>query len=798
VWTSEDGEAAAEETPPPPKVYSYFDYLEESAKYKPVFAKPEAPPEESTEEAAVEPAAEPEAAPETSPEATPEENEASEEVQPTEEVAEAPPAPTNVAPGDVLEYTPEDSAAGVEVMLDHLVMIIPKPLIDPPEPGSLLIPKPTIRQIVRRPYPRMDLTPVFTEAKGFEVLPYYEEGSEEATAAAEAAAAIEPPVLAEGEEPTNASPLGRKTRWIVEANSSVKFVVKFHSTEIIRLDAGLNFEVVGGGARPFMLPCVGHCEVPTINEDPRNVFMNRAKARALDAPPVSKRYIMSRDVYEFGPLLTWKEKELMEPVGEGEEEKSAALKETAAATNCESFRISNNGSFPTVIDFLFESSRAEADTPHPSAGLFHVEPAHLELAEGDTSDVKVWSFPTEIDTLFEDSLVAQLKDSPFEAKFAVTSLGAAPKLDLTGMWTDEAELLELNAEGVVPPVVPEFDEEGKEIEAPAPDPALVAERDALLEQAKAIRAEPLIDFDRLLLNRSEEKQFVLTNSGVIPTEWKIDASDLEGLDEFRIAPTEGLLQPGEKAFIAVNFVAIEEKELNPSVTVHFTDNEGGFDSENEKRCYSQTVGIKAEAYSIKAVAFEEDSESNDGVIDFGQLRVGDTQNHKFSIRNRGKYEVSYDFSFKRPGISDNFVIEPATGKIEPGAAAEVTITFTSLAEVSLKNNKDIKCVISEPHTGEAVENFTVSVSVTSHFSRLRLQPARGLNFGAIKYNEEPKVRRFDLKNEGLFEFTFTVTGQDVSEAASPAAADAANPQQCAEDPIISADTAPPRALSCFC
>jgi len=40
--------------------------------------------------------------------------------------------------------------------------------------------------------------------------------------------------------------------------------------------------------------------------------------------------------------------------------------------------------------------------------------------------------------------------------------------------------------------------------------------------------------------------------------------------------------------------------------------------------------------------------------------------------------------------------------------------------------------------------------------------------------------------------------QDVSEAASPAATDAASPQQPAEEPVITADTAPPKAMSCFC
>ena len=43
----------------------------------------------------------------------------------------------------------------------------------------------------------------------------------------------------------------------------------------------------------------------------------------------------------------------------------------------------------------------------------------------------------------------------------------------------------------------------------------------------------------------------------------------------------------------------------------------------------------------------------------------------------------------------------------------------------------------------------------------RLQPARGVTFGAVKFNMTPQPRRFELKNEGQFAFTFAVTGQDI-------------------------------------
>ena len=559
------------------------------------------------------------------------------------------------------------------------------------------------------------------------------------------------------------------------------------------MSSSLAFEVLGGGVKPFSLPVLGRCEVPTINSDPRNVFMKRVKTRG--EAPVSKKFVMSKEVYEFGPLLAWKGVGLMEEVPVAEEEKVAedggeqeekekekeedrnsprALAKCARETNMEYFRISNNGNFPTTVTFEFrgpapkkvegnaaeetEGNAAEGEAeaaeppPPPPEGVFHVSPSSIHLASGDTFDVSVWAFPPSPGELYEARLVASLENSPFETSFDVSALGAKPSLEMKGGWSEMADVKEMEAEAIT--INKEI---GANAGANAEDNAREGEADddeeeekldeetneankslkaSLLSEATLLRSNPVADFDRLLLGRSEESDFILKNSGVVPLDWNIDASDLDDIAEFRISPTRGTLLPGESSRVVIGFEAITEKELSPSITVHYTDVEGGGVSGNEQRCFETTLQIKAEAYSIKAVAFEEDDESNDGVIDFGNLRVGDAANNKFSLRNRGKYEISYDFSFKGSTVAQFFKIEPMTGKIEPGGAAEVNVTFDCKVEVSLKNNRDIRCVVTEPHTGEAVEHFSVSVSVASFFSRIRLQPARGLNFGAVKFNEE--------------------------------------------------------------
>ena len=95
----------------------------------------------------------------------------------------------------------------------------------------------------------------------------------------------------------------------INAGESVTFAVKFSSTSAGTFDLPLTFEAVGTGRR-YVLHVSGTCAFPSINSDPRNVFMRRVKHRPEGAiPPISKQFVVSRGQYEFGPLLTWKKAE---------------------------------------------------------------------------------------------------------------------------------------------------------------------------------------------------------------------------------------------------------------------------------------------------------------------------------------------------------------------------------------------------------------------------------------------------------------------------------------------------------
>lgn len=80
---------------------------------------------------------------------------------------------------------------------------------------------------------------------------------------------------------------------------------------------------------------------------------------------------------------------------------------------------------------------------------FYVEPETVELAIGETTEIRVWAFPTEV-KVYKDTLIACLTDNPRPVLFPVSCSGAAPLMVLEGPWdkllaTEEAALEELGS-----------------------------------------------------------------------------------------------------------------------------------------------------------------------------------------------------------------------------------------------------------------------------------------------------------------------------------------------------------------
>merc|ERR1719181_2335770 len=127
--------------------------------------------------------------------------------------------------------------------------------------------------------------------------------------------------------------------------------------------------------------------------------MNRIKHRP-DHINVSKKYVIDRDLFEFGPLLINKDAKLRLSDAEAEADSSAPSAEAravAALTNAETFRISNSGRTKMHVDFVFQ-------TQDDAAPTFFAEPQSLDLEEGETASMVVWAFPTEA-RLYSDCLI---------------------------------------------------------------------------------------------------------------------------------------------------------------------------------------------------------------------------------------------------------------------------------------------------------------------------------------------------------------------------------------------------------
>ncbi len=99
----------------------------------------------------------------------------------------------------------------------------------------------------------------------------------------------------------------QRFRWSIPSQGEIVIRLRFTSEEVGQYDQTLNFEIVGTRRR-YQLFCRGICAFPTISREPRIVFTNRKKFREK-SDIVNKKYILSEDLFEFGPLIVGNNRE---------------------------------------------------------------------------------------------------------------------------------------------------------------------------------------------------------------------------------------------------------------------------------------------------------------------------------------------------------------------------------------------------------------------------------------------------------------------------------------------------------
>jgi len=545
--------------------------------------------------------------------------------------------------------------------LNHAVLAhVPEPQF--PDPNLEPVPEPVTAQILKKPVLRQRLE----APKSFVILTpkdsYVNETDTDIIA-------LEKPL----EETTSTQP----SRWVIPAKKKISLYVKFFNETPGQYESQLDFECFFA-TKGFKVSCSAACDFPSINSKAINVFMQRKKFRPPTPPDcyISKHYIMTEKVFDFGPLL----------IGKNPAKKSEPA---YIHVNSSVFRISNNGRFTAEIDFTLASSVFEG--PEYKKGTFIFEPEKMTLATDQTEDLRVWAFP-DGPQLYKDQIICMIKNNPVPVLFDIQCTGVKPAVEVD---------------------------------------------------------TNIVKFERLLLNQSATEKLKIKNVCAVPVKW-----NLKGVEklpqEFVVSQTSGLLRPTEEKVVDITFQALKQEKFEHLLELEIEDNE-----KLGMKQPSIEVKLQAEAFDINVNL---DPNNPENMLNFGDVRVGDVKEQKFPIKNTGLYDIKYRFVMRKKLFRDNFTIEPAEAVIPPGQEKVITFKFCSKEEVKLKTSASTTDIVLEILEGKSLEIFNklmINVSVNAVFSKYSIVPIKTINFGPIQF-DEVRARQFEIKNEGIFEFNYTI------------------------------------------
>jgi hydrocephalus-inducing protein len=138
--------------------------------------------------------------------------------------------------------------------------------------------------------------------------------------------------------------------------------------------------------------------------------------------------------------------------------------------------------------------------------------------------------------------------------------------------------------------------------------------------------------------------------------------------------------------------------------------------------------------------------------------VGDYKDATFLVKNTGLYRVKFAFVMKKKLFKEMFKVEPSEMELDPNQTKEILVRFIATKELKLKTNQsttDLTMEILEGKTLELFKPVPINVSFNAVFSKFSILPIKSINFGPIQFNEN-KTRLLEIKNEGQFEFSYTI------------------------------------------
>uniref|UniRef100_H2XZ27 Hydin adenylate kinase-like domain-containing protein n=1 Tax=Ciona intestinalis TaxID=7719 RepID=H2XZ27_CIOIN len=265
-----------------------------------------------------------------------------------------------------------------------------------------------------------------------------------------------------------------------------------------------------------------------------------------------------------------------------------------------------------------------------------------------------------------------------------------------------------------------------------------------------------LHFDKVLLHRKDTRTLYLRNSTMLAVAWKVAGMENMG-DDFSLNQDVGVIEPRCEFALQLHFRATKAMNLKKTIRLEISDVEnimGLVQTEN--------VQVTAEAYDVALdMSFPKGA---DGGLDFGTIRVMDESKQTCSLKNKGKYEIGFNFLFEKhapncPPVDELFSVLPQKGTLIPNdRPTQVQVIFRSRTEITIRDVPLLKCQVIEPNIGdgkEIIASIPIKLAVRSLFTKYVIFPSTDINFGPMVINTK-KTRTFTIENKGEFDFKYTI------------------------------------------
>nr|CAD7396122.1 unnamed protein product [Timema poppensis] len=265
-----------------------------------------------------------------------------------------------------------------------------------------------------------------------------------------------------------------------------------------------------------------------------------------------------------------------------------------------------------------------------------------------------------------------------------------------------------------------------------------------------------ISFDHTLLHHKDVKTLNLINKCPVPLVWKFFGIDTLK-EEFEISVIEGFLGPHDKKEVKFTHLAsrvqvISKKPLKLEVFI---------DEGLMEPVFSEIIYLSAETFDVSVdVQF---AQSDVNQVDFGKIQVGHESKQTLTLKNRGKYDITFnaviinDPSVNVSNIEDLIKLNTFSGTLAHGekpfiiqviAKPEIELEISSVPLLKFS-------IFHSQYKNTIVAVIPVCVSLTSVYARFKILPLPDINFGPMVVGSK-KTLEFIIQNIGIFEFKYTI------------------------------------------